>query len=220
MRCTTLRVTAGGIPLRDLHLERLGIFSRPDRTATGAASGECTTGARDAFDRFSDSAAPGVYGVVLAGNTLRVVRREGSGLGDGMPLRLLPTPCAPMVGRFPKPPSPGPYDQVRSKGIATLLTTLDGREFLESCRAAVLGWDGERFVHPPDDRPRVWSTAEQAVRLHLPVRAAPILAGDGLPLLLVNAVAGPCRVAQPGRPPVPEEAIARIRALFASLTVR
>jgi hypothetical protein len=205
MRTTTLQVTAGGIPLRDLHLERLG---NPLHAG------------REAFERFAALAVPGVYRLVLDGETLQVTPRGPSSLSDGTPVRFRPSPCAAMVGRFPKPLSPGPYDEVRTRGVATLLTTRDGAELLESCTAALLGWDGAAFVHPPDDRPRVWSTAEEAVRRHLPVRAAPLGALDRLPLLLVNAVAGPCPVALPDRPPVPAEPIARIHALFALLTVR
>jgi hypothetical protein len=205
MRTTTLQVTAAGIPLRDLHLERLGIPLHPGR---------------EAFDRFAALAVPGVYRLVLDGDRLQVTPRGPSSLRDGMPVRLLPSPCAWMRGRFPKPLSPGPYDDVRSRGVATLLTTCDGDELLESCTAALLGWDGAAFVHPPDDRPRVWSTAEEAVRRHLPVRAAPLSSRGALPLLLVNAVAGPCPLALPDRPAVPAEPIARIHALFALLTVR
>jgi len=204
MRFTTLRVTPAGIVLRELHRRRLDAAAGPRRAA---------------FQRFAAAAEPGVYALWLAGDgAARWTRRERSLLADGMAVRYRVSPVAGERGRLPKPPSPGPYDAVRAAGFATLLTDPAGSEVYEGDTAAVLGWDGARWLHPPDDRPRVWSTAEVAVREHLPARAAPLpVAGDG-PLVLVNAVKGPCTLDLPHRPPVPPDALAQIERLFAELT--
>lgn len=203
MRYTLLRLTARGVVLRDLHARRLGVLTAPARTA---------------FDRFAAGSPPGVYALWLEGDVLRVEARPESRLFDGMPGRYLPSPCIGLKGRSPKPGTPGPYDAVRVAGLATLLTTADGAEVLEACCAGVLAWDGERLLHPPDDRPRVWSTAEEAVRLHLPARATPIRVEADLPLLLVNAVKGPCQVTLPGRTAVGAGVVQRIRGLLDDLT--
>lgn len=202
MPYTLLKVTERGVVLRALHQRRL-------RAEDGPAA--------QAFSRFAAEARPGVYAVRLEGD-LRAEARPGSRLVDGMPVRLLPSPLAGETGRCPKPAPPCAYDAVRAPGVATLLTSADGGELLEGCSAALLGWDGHSLVCPPDDRPRVWSTAETAVREHLPVRLAPLAVDSAQPLLLVNAVKGPCTVALPGRAPFPEDAIARIAQLFADLT--
>ncbi|MBI4081599.1 MAG: hypothetical protein HY423_03205 [Candidatus Lambdaproteobacteria bacterium] len=203
MRYTTLRVTERGVALRSLHRRRLG-----------AGDGW----RREVFEAFLRNAAPGTYAVWLDAQGLGWRPREGSLLNEGTPVRLLVSPCADRHERFPKPRPPSAYDAVRAPGVATLLTSADGGEMLESCVAAVLGWDGARFLHPPDDRPRVWSIAETAVRENLPVRAVPLLVAAELSLVLINAVKGPCQVALPGRPPMPQDALDRLARLFADLT--
>jgi hypothetical protein len=107
---------------------------------------------------------------------------------------------------------------VRLKDQATLLTSADGTEIYEACRAAVLGWDGERIVCVPRDRPRVWSTAEAAVREHLLVRESPIAVGSAMPILLVNAIKGTCVLSSSTRDPFPKAARRRIERLFSELT--
>jgi len=197
VRYTLLRVTADGVVLRDLHAQRLAPEGGP---------------ALAAFARFAADAAPGVYAVRCSGDDIAAEARAGSRLFDGIPVRVARSPFADRAGPFPKPAPPCAYDAVRADGVATLLTSADGAAILETCSSAVLGWDGERFLCVPGDRPRVWSTAEQAVRAHLPFGAAP--------LLLVNAVKGPCTVTAPGRAPFPEAAVRDIERLFVRLTGR
>jgi hypothetical protein len=197
-------VTDAGVVLYDFHVERL----RPEGAAALAA-----------FARFARDAMPGVYAVTVAGAELRAEPREGSGLADGMPVRLVVSPFAARRGAFAKPGPPSPYDAVRQRGVATLLTSADGSEIYESCVAAVLGWDGTSFVCVPEDRPRVASVAEAAMRAAAPWVRGPLRTGDDLPLILLNAVAGPCEVAA-GRPPLPRSAVALLRGLIDSSTRR
>jgi len=82
----------------------------------------------------------------------------------------------------------------------------------------VLGWDGERLVCVPADRPRVWSTAEAAVREHLPVSEVPIAVDSAMPLLLVNAVRGSSAVDLPGRDAFPSRVRVEIECLFRRFT--
>ncbi len=204
MTYTTLRVTGAGVVLHDFHVDRLA----PE----GAAG-------RAAFARFAREARPGIYAVTVTGGELRAERRAGSRLADGLPVRFAVSPFAAGRGGFPKPAPPSPYDGMRRPGVATLLTSSDGDEIYESCVAAVLGWDGARFVCAPDDRPRVASVAEAAVRSALPSVPAPLRAGDRLPLVLLNAVAGPCTV-RTGRPPAPGVALALLAGLLERSTRR
>lgn len=205
-RYTLLRVTERGVVLLDHHLRRLGAVS----------SGRD----RDALLTFLASAGPGVWAVWLGDGEVRAEARPGSRLADGMPVRALPSPLAPASGPVAKLSSPGPYDAVRADGVATLLTSPDGSEIWEACSAAVLGWDGEHLVVPPPDRPRVWSTAEAAVREHLPVVEAPLPLASAMPLLLVNAVKGTCTPDLPGRDPFPSRVRQAIEELIASSTGR
>ena len=204
MRYTTLRVIEVGVVLYDFHVERLA----PEGPAGLAA-----------FARFAREATPGVYGLAVAGDELRAERRSGSRLVEGMPVRRVVSPFAAQRGAFPKPGPPSAYDGVRLPGVATLLTSADGSEILESCVAAVLGWDGARFVCVPEDRPRVASVAEAAVRATLPFVCSPLRTDDRLSLLLLNAVAGPC-LAGTGRPPVPAEALALLTQVLQRFTRR
>jgi hypothetical protein len=190
--------------LYDFHVERLA-----PEGATGLA----------AFARFAREATPGVYGVALAGDELRAERRAGSQLVEGIPVRLAVSPFAAQRGAFPKPGPPSAYDGVRLPGVATLLTSADGSEILESCVAAVLGWDGTRFVGVSEDRPRVASVAEAAVRASLPFVRSPLRTDDCLPLILINAVARPCSVST-GRPPVPADAMALLTQVMQRFTRR
>jgi len=203
-RYTLLLTTEEGIVLHDYHRRRLN----PDGDAA-------TDGA---IARFAREARPGVYAVWAGeGGVLRVEARGGSRLREGMSARLLVSPLAGGGGPVPKPAAPSPFDAVRAEGIATLLTSADGAEIYEACVAAVLGWDGGRLLVVPSDRPRVWSTAEAAVRDHLPVTEAPLAADAALPLLLVNAVAGTCAVDLPGRGAFPAAVRAEIERLFNEL---
>lgn len=205
MSYTLLRVDAEGVALWEYHLRRLAL----------APAGP----AHAALLAFARAAAPGVFALsVDGGGALRVEPRTGSRLHEGMPMRFAPSPVAGGRGARPKPPPGGPYDDVRLPGVATLLTSPDGRELYEACAAALVAWDGAALVCVPPDRPRVWSTAEQAIREHLAPRVAPLAPGE-LPLLLVNAVKGTCAV-QGASQGFPDAARARIDALLRSLAHR
>jgi hypothetical protein len=198
VRYTTLRVTGGGILLWRLHLRRLAPRDQ---------------GEREAVERFASAAEPGVYSVWLEDGRLGVERRPGSRLRDGIPTRVVVSPVAGLPGPLPKPRPPCVYDGVRMAGVATLLTSADGTEFLEGCAAAVVGWDGHSLVVVPEDRPRVVSLAETAVRAHLSPVCRRLPVDDGMPLLLVNAVRPTCQPHVPGRPPFPvaaREAVERV----------
>jgi len=204
-RYTLLLTTEDGVVLYDYHRRRIN----PDGDA--AADG--------AFARFAGTARPGVHAVWFGeGGALRVESRGGSRLREGMPARFLVSPLAGGRGTVPKPAPPSPYDAVRAEGVATLLTSADGAEIYEACVAAVLGWDGRRIVCVPGDRPRVWSTAEAAVREHLPVTEVPIAADSTMALLLVNAVRGSSAVDLPGRDAFPSRVRAEIDQLLRRLT--
>jgi hypothetical protein len=206
MPYTVLRVTNAGVVLWDYHMRRL--------------EADQDSGTREKLLAFGREAAPGVWAVWTDyPRGLRVQPRPGSRLRDGVPVRFLPSPVADQVGQRPKPNSPCPYDRVRVKGVATLLTSPDGREIYEACCAAVVGWDGERIVCVPRDRPRVWSTAEAAIRDHLPVREAALPTSSEV-MLLVNAVKGTCTLAQPYSRAFPIEVRRTIEDLFARLAKR
>jgi hypothetical protein len=207
---TLLQVTEGGIVLRDYHLRRLAITSP-------GAGGDPGAGLAP-FARFAEGAAPGAWAVWREGAALRAERRPATRLFDGMRARLATSPLAGRAGPIPKPAPPSVYEEVRLPGVATLLTSLDGEEIYEACAAGVLGWDGKRVVCVPGDRPRVLSTAEAAVREHLPVVEAPIAARSRMPVLLVNALKGACAVDLPGREVFPARARSEIERLFRALT--
>jgi hypothetical protein len=206
MRYTVFLKRDAGVVLLEYHRRRL--------------LGDSSAAAEAPFVRFAREAPAGVWAVwVDDQGAVRSEPRGGTRLFEGMPVRSVPSPVAARAGRFPKEPAPSAYDAVRRAGVATLLTSADGGEILEGCVAAVLAWDGRGIVVPPADRPRVWSTAEEAVREHLSVTEAPIAASGPWPLLLVNAVKGSCAVTVPGRAPFPPGVRAEIDRLFESLTL-
>jgi hypothetical protein len=204
-RYTTLRVIGRGVVLLEAHARRLAPRGGP---------------VRDRFLAFARSAAPGVYALTARGDALSVEARGGSSLVDGTPWRLAVSPVARATGALAKPVPPGPYAAVRAPGIATLLTSPDGEEIWEACVAAVVGWDGERLVLPPADRPRVDSTSERAIAANLPFTRAPIPSRGAMPLLLVNAVKGTCALDARGRTPFPAAQVQAIERLLAALTGR
>ena len=206
MPYTLLLLTKAGIVLRDPHLRRLGL------DAPGASR------AREAFSRFAARASPGPWAVWHEDGALRTEPRPGTRLREGMPVRFRISPLAGGSGPVPKSAPPSAYDAVRMPGVSTLLTSSDGAEIYEACSAAVVGWDAERLVCAPFDRPRVQSTAEAAVREHLPFVEAPLLVASRMPLLLVNALKGPCEVHLPGRDAFPAQARGWIERLFLALT--
>jgi hypothetical protein len=206
MAYTLLRTTEAGVVLWDYHAVRL------------KATGEHVV--RRNFVRFATDCSPGVWALWSDGaGAIRAERRSGSRLQDDIPVRVAPSPVIDRRGAFDKPSSPGPYDCVRLNGTATLLTSADGAEIYEACSAAVVAWDGKAIVCVPRERPRVWSTAENAIRDNLPVREAPI-ATVSEALLLVNAVKGSCTLADPHSRRFPVDVRRAIDALFARLTKR
>ncbi|MBI5547549.1 MAG: hypothetical protein HY901_27010 [Deltaproteobacteria bacterium] len=211
MRYTLLKVTVKGVVLWDYHLRRLAPELGPGSQAQGP------------LIEFAKNAGPGVWALWADhGKGLRVERRPGSRLRDGMPFRMLPSPLSGDAGPFPKPSAPSIYDSVRVEGIATLLTSpgLVGEpEVYEACCAAVVAWDGSHIVCAPKDRARVWSTAEAAIREHLTAREA-LLPADSDALLLVNAVKGTCALAAPRSDGFPTMVRAEIEAVLEQLARR
>jgi hypothetical protein len=207
MPYTFLSMIDRGVVLCDYHLRRLEL--------------EPGSGSFDDFARFACEARPGAWALwVDDPGGLRVERRPGTRLRDGIPVRRLPSPLDPGAGLIPKPGLPAePYARLRQDGVATLLTSADGSEIYEACSAAVLGWDGASLVVPPLDRPRVWSTTEHAIRDHTRVVEAPI-PSQGMPILLANAVKGACTVSAPECGAFPPLLQREIDGIFASLTKR
>lgn len=196
-RFTALRLTgAGGIPLFEGHVRRLGEESR------------------GALRHFASHAAEGVYRVSWDGSQLTTTLRRPSRLVEGMPTRFAVSPFAGQRGRFPKPGPPSPYDGVRVEGLSTLLTDATGEELYEGCVASVVAWDGASLVLTPEDVPAVASVAEAELAARCPVRRARILVKGDWPLLLINAVAGTCQPTIPGRAPFPAEQRAKLDAVL------
>ena len=204
MSYTLLRLTKDGVVLGDYHLRRLGLAAG---TRTFAA-----------FVRFARESAPGVWAVTVEADEVVAEPRGESRLSEGQATRFAVSPVASHSGPQPKPGPGGAYDEVRGPGVATLLTSANGKQIFEACVAAVIGWDGDRIVCVPDSRPRVWSCADQAIREHLDPREAPLRVDSHEPLLLVNAVKGTCAVEVAGRSPFPAEARATVDHLLTSLT--
>ncbi len=205
MRYTLLRKTPDGIVLCVYHERRLGL--------------QRGTLLFDEFVQFSRRAEPGVWAVWLDDQGIRVEIRPESRLRDGMETRLVVSPVGNHKGTMPKGAVLEAYNSVRVPGIATLLTSQDGREIYEACSAAVLGWDGAEVVCVPNDRPRVDSTSETAIREHVTHVERPIPVGAIMPLLLVNAVKGTCTVASPSRGQYPSKVVEHIQGVLQNLTV-
>lgn len=145
MSFTTLRVTSDGVVGYRHHLRRI------ERAGSHAA---------EAFARFAREADPGIYAIIAEVDGLDLRRRERSLLRDELPIEYVVSPFAGRVGAHPKLGQGSPYDALRRSDAAVVLTDAPGEELYESSLSAVVGWDGERFVLPPLDRPRVESVAE------------------------------------------------------------
>jgi hypothetical protein len=187
---TVLRVE-NGVPLFEQHVRRLG----PD--------------ASDALRHLASFALDGIYRVAWDGKQLSTWTVERSRLVDGIEIRFAVSPFVNQRGRFPKPAPPCGYDTVRVEGVSTLLTDAAGLEVFEACSAAVVAWDGEKLVLPPEDRPGVWSTAEAELAARFEHRRAPLLISEPWPWLLLNAVVGTCSVS--GRGTFPEDVRVRLQ---------
>lgn len=154
---------------------------------------------------FARAVTPGVYRVTWNGAALEHELRPASRLLEGMPTRFVVSPFAEREGRFPKPRPPSAYDGVRVPGVASLLTSVDGRELYESCSASLVAWDGSEVVLVPSRAPGVASLAEDAVADGLAHRRAVLEVESQWPLLLINAVAGTCGLEVPGRRAFPRD---------------
>lgn len=179
MSFTALRVVEAGVVLYEGHAARMQSVRRD-------------------FDAFAQAAPPGLYVLRVIDGRLDIEPRDRSRLRDGIALRRLVSPFAAQRGAFAKPMPPSPYASVRAEDVATLLTDPADAEVYESCAASVVAWDGASLVVVPDDRPRVASVAESALRGALPVREAPVAVAANWPLLLVNAMALACVPKQAG----------------------
>ena len=196
-RYTALRVTeSGGVPLFEGHVRRLG------------------EACREPLRQFAAQAAVGVYRVSWNGVELSAVSRPPSRLVEGMPTRFMVSPFAGQRGRFAKPGPPNPYEGVRVEGVSTLLTDSLGEELYESCVASLVAWDGASLVLALEEVPGVASVAEAEVAARLAPRRARLLVKSTWPLLLINAVAGTCAVAIPGRGGFPVDQRARLDAVL------
>lgn len=184
------------VPLLERHARRLGV---------GA-------GVLSAFAR---EAGPGVYRATFDSAALKTERRPASRLVEGMPTRVVVSPYAERVGRFAKPAPPNRYDEVRVAGVATLLSSADGRALYESCSASLLAWDGG-LVLVSAEAPGVASLAEDAVADALPHRRGVLSTAGVAPLLLINAVAGTCAISVPGRGVFPADVRARVQQVLTS----
>ena len=203
---TTLLVTDAGVVLYEAHARRLA----PDG---GAARARGSTASRrrrrPARTRSSTTARGSTSGRAPAPRCATACRPASSRRRS-----------RGAAGAIPKPPPPGPYAALRAPGVATLLASPDGAELWEACVAAVVSWDGARLVLVPEDRPRVASVAEAAVRAGFPHavgadrgrrrRAAPAR----------ERAEGTCTVAAPGRAPFPERVRAELDGLIAATARR
>jgi hypothetical protein len=202
---TALRVVEEGVVLYEQHARRLSVWGSPwERT----------------WLDFSRDARPGAYALEVVEGKLAVRARGPSALRDKMASRFWVSPVADRSGPRAKEPSPSPYEGVRLEGVCTLLTSSDGLELYESCRAAVLVWESGCLRAPPADRPRVLSVTELALEEAGVLERAPLEARGQSPLLLVNAVKGVCLPDVPGRLPPPPVAVARVQEVLRASTRR
>lgn len=204
MSFTTLRVCARGVIFFEEHAHRLG------------------PAYRSAFRRFAHNAAEGIYALRgVGGDELAVERRDGSRLLQ--PALEVKTAISPMLNHnapFAKPPSPSPYDAVRSKTTVTLLTDAKGDEIYEACIAAVMAWDGDSLVLVPEDRPRVLSVAEAFVARNFSHRRAAIHAAGDWGLLLINAAGELAPASVPNRRVFDPLLLEKLRGAIGASAVR
>lgn len=199
MSFTTLKINDNGVLLYSLHEER---FRKAGNEAV------------QAYRKFATNAVPGVYNLYWDGKHLLVKTREGSSLFDGMPVRYRVSPIANMKNRIDKPMPPSIYTGLVELNISTLLTSADGKEIFESCRASVVAWNGKNIIRVPDDRPAVMSTMEQLLSKVTNVMEEPIVADSDYPIALVNAVKCICTVSMEGRNEFPAEQVRRIQEIY------
>jgi hypothetical protein len=199
MSFTTLKVTDKGVLLFALHEER---FHNAGKEAIMA------------YHRFAAEAAPGIYNLYWDNKKMHIKTRGESRLFDGMPVRFIISPLAHTHHRIEKPPSPSIYSGLIEPGIATLLTSAEGKEIYESCSAAVIAWDGKNILKVPRDRPGVKSTMLELLNVLPHIKEQPILRASDYPIALINAVKCTCIVSMEGRKPFPDDQLERIRALY------
>ncbi len=204
MSFTTLKVNENGVLLYSQHTARLLNAGGP---------------AIKAYKLFSIDAKPGVYNLFWDGINLLVKERAESSLFDGMPVRFRISPIANFKNRIDKPMPPSIYSNLIEPTISTLLTSSDGKEIYESCRASVIAWNGKNIIRVPDDRPAVNSTMEALLR-EMGVIEKPILCDSDYPIALVNAVKCTCTISVEGRKEFPAEQLEKIRKIYLATASR
>lgn len=194
---TVLRKTADGVPLRSLHRAR---FSASE-------------GAERAFDEAVAQLPEGLYALHYAENSLQVRTLAGSRLATVEHVHFAPTPLL-ATGAIAKPAPPCLYDAFR-RGPALTVFVHGAGELCEADCAAIVGWDGEGFVVPPDATPRVASVAEGRILQAFSgrVRRVPLLRNGAEALAFVNG-AGARTLPIEGRAPFPPAPLSEIAELL------
>jgi hypothetical protein len=205
MSFTTLRVNENGVLLYSQHEQR---FRNAGEDAVRA------------YRQFAADATQGVYNLFWDGKILLVKERGESTLFDGMPVRFMVSPIANLKNRIDKPMPPSIYSNFVETNISTLLTSADGKEIFESCRASVIAWNGKNIIRVPDDRPAVRSTMERLLKEMPGVIEEPILKDSAYPIALVNAVKCTCTLTIEGRNEFPVEELERIREVYMATAKR
>ncbi len=205
MSFTTLRINDDGVLLYALHEERF------------RNSGE---DAILSYRKFALEAKAGVYNLTWDGENLLVKERGESNLFDGMPARYRVSPIAHLKNRIDKPAPPSIYSNLVEPTISTLLTSADGKEIYESCRASIISWNGKNIIRVPDNRPAVKSTMERLLKDMPDVIEEPILVDSAYPITLINAVKCTCTISVEGRNPFPIEQLEKIKEAFLATAKR
>lgn len=199
MSFTTLKINDAGVLLYDKHEQRF------------LNAGE---DALKAYKQFAKDAKPGAYTLNWDGKNLLIKVRGESTLFDGMPVRFMASPIANLNTRIDKPMPPSIYTNLVELTISTLLTSADGKEIYESCRASVIAWNGKNIVRVPNDRPAVNSTMEMLLHEMPNVVEEPIMKDSDYPIALVNAVKCTCTIAVEGRKEFPKEQLEKIKEAY------
>ncbi len=199
MSFTTLKINDNGVLLYSQHEQRFRIAGND---------------ALKAYRQFAAEAAQGVYNLVWDGKNVLVKVRDESTLFDGMPVRYMISPIAHLKNRIDKPMPPSIYSSFVELAISTLLTSSDGKEIYESCRASVIAWNGKNIIRVPDNRPAVKSTMEMFLKEMPNVIEEPILKDSDYPIALVNAVKCTCTISVEGRKEFPAKQLEKIKEAY------
>jgi hypothetical protein len=199
---TVLRKTADGVPLRSLHRARFCTSDEAER----------------AFDEAVDALPEGLHALHYAESALQVRMLAGSRLAAVERVQFAPTPLpgpTGTTGAIAKPAPPCVYDDYRRGPVLTVFFEGGTKALCEADCAAIVGWDGEMLVVPPDETPRVASVAETLVLEAFSgrVRRGALLRDGAEALAFVNA-AGACTLPIAGRAPFPPALLAEIADLL------